>query len=189
MSHRSPVRRSQVVLAAALALQGFVGAPASLAQELPLSEGQRVRVRLYRPPAPQRPRRFTGTMGSLEGDTLRVRTGLDDLRVFSLAEIEKLEVSQGTHFTFMGVMLGTLSLGAAGMAAGMAIEKATTDPCIDYCGLYGGLIGLVVGGVAGGVVGGLLLRDERWEEIPLKELQLRARPGEVTLSIRVKGPL
>lgn len=112
------------------------------------------------------------TFHGLRGDTLVLAT--DSTVLCPLTAVERLEVSAGrkSHL-WVGAGIGLL----AGAALGAITWPSAGCDWVSegQCRLYGALGLGAVGAVAGGVTG-LLIKSDRWEEVPLDRLRVSVRP-------------
>jgi len=144
-----------------------------IAQEQALQPGQRVRVTV---PSLDLSK-HQDTFQRVAGDTLVLSSA-----GYALPDVTRFDVYAGRK--------SHLWLGAGiGLLAG-AITGAVTWTSIGDCGFvddsecrfYGSLLFGGVGAVAGGVVG-LLIKTDRWEEVPLDRLRLSIAPTRNGLGI------
>ena len=159
-----------------------VSASTVAAQSLALTPGQRVRLTapslgIERQPAVVEERR---------GDALVVAA--DSAMSIPVTSLTRLEVYQGRHGHFWkGAGIGFLAGAVAGALLGPLLAECPSYGC-DTSPAVQGAVGGVVFGVAGGVVGGVLgafARSDRWEEVPLGQLGLRAVPRHDGFGIAV----
>jgi hypothetical protein len=111
------------------------------------------------------PRRTNGYVQSVDADTLRVRAESSDAELaIPSSSIARLWVVEGRkgHF-WTGAGIGLLAGGVTGAAIG-STQELCFFTCSPATGL-GVLIGAPAGALLGGVVG-LLIRSDRWEEVP-----------------------
>ena|SRR5579862_6613247 len=173
-----------------IAIAILVAGPTTLRAQMSRSEvGNRLRITLVsQPDAP-----LVGiALGSRDG-TLYLRRpshsdGSSDTIAIQQSQIQRLEVSHGTHGHFL---VGMLVGGAAGAGLGAAAASGT------HSGFYGGSgdwtpVGAVVGGIGGLLIGGVvgeLVRTERWTTIS-PTVAWRSTPGRSTrtLALGVQVP-
>lgn len=167
------------------------------AQTPVLAWGQRVRVayrcKLARDQVTEcresrSPRRNTGYVQSVDADTLRMRAEESDAELAipssSIAQLWVVEGRKGNFWTGFGI--GLLAGGVIGGAIG-----STEEFCImswGDCGQAATGIGVVIGAPAGALLGGvvgLLIRSDRWEEVPLDGLRVGVVPQHDGLGIGV----
>jgi hypothetical protein len=136
--------------------------------EVPVAEGERVRVTKYSAPDP----RFVGSLASWSADSLNLfRDALPDATI-PLSDVAKLEISRGMHgHASTGALIG----GGIGAVIGLAavISAAADDNSDDWVEISPGeaaLGGLMLTGLGAGVGAliGLVIRTEEWEEVPLR---------------------
>lgn len=137
------------------------------AQDLPLSAGDRIRVK----PSIEPRDRLTGTLVSVDGDTLSLRAEGEE-RAFALADLEYLKVSTGEESHLAGTIVGGVMGAALGALLGSSIEQGVDEDCFDYCGLAGAYYGFIFGGLAGGVAGYLWLGKEQWTDVAVDDLRV-----------------
>jgi hypothetical protein len=127
--------------------------------------------------------RVVGRWVSLDGNRLRLRSeDRDSSLVLAFASVTKLEVSRGQQSRAgRGALIG-LAAGAGvgavlGTLAGIAMPP---DVCSgDGCVIGVAAIGAAAGGAAGTLVGltvGAFITSERWESVPLDEIQVGLSP-------------
>jgi hypothetical protein len=154
-----------VLLFAAGSLVSIAPSPAALAQQIPVSAGQRVRVEWEEG---QRRHRAGGTVLELRGDSLAL-TEPAGARTFALARLDRIDLRVARsrpRGAARGAGLGALVGLAVGLAAGGAV-LLDCGPADEYCGLgfaflsaAGLTTGTVVGAVAGAVSPG-----RRWQRV------------------------
>ena len=137
------------------------------AQDLPLSAGDRIRVKPLIEPRD----RLTGTLLSVDEDSLSLRAEGGE-RAFALTDLEYVRVSTGEESHLAGTIVGGVMGAAFGAFLGSAIEQGVDDDCFDYCGLAGGYYGFIFGGLAGGIGGYLWLGKEQWANVPVEDLRV-----------------
>ena len=147
-----------------------------------LQPGQRVRIT-----APHLGiSKHSGTLLAVDGDTLTV----DTLQV-ALMNVTRLDVYMGRkgHAT-TGALVGILVVGVPlAILAGAFCADAGDANCTAAGGAAAGFF---VGGAAGSLVGtlvGLLIRSDRWEEVPLDALRVSVAPqrdGRFGLGLSVR---
>ena len=122
--------------------------PMSIASEAEaLPTGTRVRVTLA-----GTSKRLSGTVSSLDHQTLAVEGPKHGIRTFRLNEVAKVEASSGRRSRWVeGAVLGVV--------AGTAIACARTRPCIGP--------GNVVFAVPGALLG-VAFKTERWKEVHVR---------------------
>ena len=137
--------------------------------EAQLQPGQRVRITA----AQLGISKYSGTLVAVHGDTLTV----DTLQV-ALTNLTRLDVYMGRKgHAGTGAVVGSLVVGVP-----LAILAAVfcDIPSDANCTASGGAaVGLFVGGAAGALVGagvGLLIRSDRWDEVPLDALRVSVAP-------------
>lgn len=164
------------------------------AQTPVLDQGQRVRVayrcKLVRGQVTEcrenrSPRRTTGYVRSVDGDTLRIRSEASDAELAipssSIAQLWVVEGRKGHFWTGAGI--GLLAGGLIGAAIGSTKEFC---PIWSGCGEPATGIGVVIGAPTGALLGGvvgLLIRSDRWEEAPLDRVRLGVVPQPDGLGI------
>lgn len=128
---------------------------------------------------------------ALRGDTLVVV--IDSVAHCPLTYVTRLDVHRGRGVS--GTRLAAMSLGGLALGAGIGwgIGKVI-DASESEGGLhlhlapgYGAAIGASIGFVAGSVAG-LLIKTDRWENVPLDRLQVsivRQRDGRFALGLSV----
>ena len=146
----------------------------------PLQRGQRVRVT-----APTLGiNKLPAVLQSLSGDTLVVHA--DTTVVCALSETTRLDVYAGRKSRlWLGAGIGLL----AGATAG-AITWTSIGDCgfieDTECRVYGALLFGGIGAVAGGVTG-LLIKTDRWKEVPLDRVRVSVapRPNGIGIGARI----
>jgi hypothetical protein len=149
------------------------------AQVDPVGPGDRVRVVSLDPAGRPSKVLLVGTFVHLQGDTLLLAraTGAADFHTFVLEPGTSLEIGSGRHRKFGKYFaIGLVSTSAA---VG-ALAAMTWSPCVPTgllsCLLHPesrgealgmGLMGGAVLGVPVGTVTGLVLKEERWDAMPL----------------------
>ena len=137
--------------------------------EAQLQPGQRVRIT-----APQLGiSKHSGTLVAVDGDTLTV----DNLQV-ALTNLTRLDVYMGWQgHAGTGAVVGGLVVGVPSAILTAALCASLGD--VSCQAPDGAAIGLLVGGAAGALVGagvGLLIKSDRWEEVPLDRLRVSFAP-------------
>jgi len=170
--------------------------PSSGLAQTPVPEwGQRVRVayrcKLARGQVTEcrenrSPRRSTGFVQSVDTDTLRMRAESSDAELAiprsSIAHLWAVEGRKGNFWTGAGI--GLLAGGLIGGAIG-----STEEFCImswGDCGQAATGIGVLIGAPAGFLLGGvvgLLIKSDRWEEVPHDGLRVGVVPHHDGLGI------
>ncbi len=164
------------------------------AQTAVLEQGQRVRV-AYRCKLvhnqvtecrdSRSPRRSTGYAQSVDDDTLRIRAESSDAELAiprsSIAQVWMVEGKKGNFWPGFG--LGLIAGGVIGGVIG-----STQEFCIIWsgCGQSAAGIGVLIGAPAGALLGGvvgLLIRSDRWEEVPLDRVHVGVVPQPDGLGI------
>ena len=151
---------------------------ASLEAQLP---GQRVRIT-----APQLGiSKYSGILVAVDGDTLTV----DTLRV-ALMNVTRLDVYMGRKgHAGTGAVVGGLVVGVPFAILFAAVCEGVDINCT---GTGGAAVGFLMGGAAGALVGagvGLLIKSDRWEEVPLHALRVSVAPqrdGRFGLGLSVR---
>jgi hypothetical protein len=158
--------RLTTLLATSLAIAPL----ATIASQEPPAIKSGDRVRITAPTVSGGP--LVGTVLTLETDSLVVQGGTNTWRL-SLASITHLDRSRGQRsHTLLGAGIGFLVGAGAGVVWGAS--QASCDPagaCVPFGAAVGG-----GGGVLLGVVVGVLVRTERWAEVPLDHLRLSLTP-------------
>ena len=159
-----------------------------------LEQGQRVRV-AYRCKLAhdqvtecrdsRSPLRSIGYVQSVDDNTLLIRAEANDAELAiprsSIAQVWMVEGKKGNFWPGFGV--GLLAGGVIGAAIG-----STQEFCLIWSGCgesatgIGVLIGAPAGALLGGVVG-LLIRSDRWAEVPLDRVRVGVLPQPDGLGI------
>ena len=156
---RGPVRRAALTLVAVAAMAGAEAGAQGPVADLPMGERLRVSVRTLRP------RTVVGRYDGRAADSLfLVPTPTNPLARIPLAEITRLEVTDGRH-RGRGAVLGALAGLGAGIAGGVLCGLLCQDGALAPIG--GLFLGVVVGMPAGGVLGATVLAPPRWRLIPV----------------------
>ena len=127
------------------------------------------------------------TFQALRGDTLVVTA--DAVMYYPVASVTRLDVSRGRKgISWVGGAVGFVVGAAAGAGvAYLAFKDDYGSPCSTSDGATG--CGVVVTGFAlgGAVAGALLMRGERWEEVPLGQVRVSIVPhdGGLVLGVSV----
>jgi hypothetical protein len=165
MNIRSRLPLATLVAAALLAPAAL---PCRAQDALPFSSGTRLRVTIVRPSVQTRIAPFQAFT-----DSTLVFSADAVPRVVPLADISRLEWSEGRHLSVLGGVLGLI----VGVAAGAAVAcDANRDSYGVFCGGQNDtkvVVGSGLGGAAGATAGAFLLRRERWNSFDLNRL----RPG------------
>lgn len=165
---------------AAIAFLILTVAPAAHAQLTEIQPGARVRVRAPGIVAG----RYTGTILSRNGDTLRVGSPNSVPVEVPVSRITMLEVSRGSSRS-SGAVRGTLWGGAIGLGAGLvvAVTESNTETggssdrsvIVGYATLSGFFYGAIIGAIVG---------REQWDSYDLpRRVSLRVHPGGVGTAI------
>lgn len=157
---------SRISLAALLLLLSL--APAHAQDALPVSEGERVRVRT---PLGT----FRGTVATADADSLvlriRSRKWGDSITV-PVSELQRLDVSAGPRPRVEGALRGAgVGLLASGVLTGMAAVAAATGENMDGWEWLGvAMVGVTVTPVltVGGGVVGAVFPGEEWDRVRLR---------------------
>jgi hypothetical protein len=147
---------------------------AAVAQEQPLPIEPGVRVRVTAPDLGIEKQQ--ATFQALSGDTLAVTA--DSAMALSISSVTRLDVYRGQKSNLLlGMGIGFVAgagLGAL-VGAGMDCEDvgfSDESACVALGGAAGAVVGLLVGTTAG-----LLIKSDRWEEVPLDQLRVSFVPG------------
>ena len=153
-------------LIAVLAVLVFASSSDALTQE-PLQPGQRVRVTVPSHGLDNHEETFR----SVRADTLVLSSGS-----YPLSDVGRLDVHAGRHsHPWRGAAIGALSLGIAGAVA----AAITCNTLHESCKKGERAIATVGGAAAGAVLGagvGLLIKTDKWEEVPLDGLRVSIVP-------------
>ena len=156
-----------------LAVLANLAAPPILSAQLYIPAGSRVRATFAERQRPQIVARFVAR----RGDTLVLERDSVERVSISLANLARLESSQGVHgHGWLGAGIGLVAGAVVGLAVGAAMDDPSDcrsalscgfDELDDHYDTMGGVIfgGLI--GVAAGAVIGANIRTERWVQHPL----------------------
>jgi hypothetical protein len=145
-----------ILLGAALLLS-----PAPLFAQI--DPGARLRVTLNRPA----PNARIGTYESISDTTLSLSIASTRV-VLPLANIARVEVSEGRRLSVTAGVIGFLLGGAAGSALGCAANR---DDYGVFCAGQSDtkvFTGALLGGLGGAALGAILFRRERWRPVDLR---------------------
>lgn len=158
------MRRSTMALAFVL----LAGAASTTAHaQSPVSVGERVRVTT---PAQQGAYRYVGSVSAATRDSLTVQTADAGARTVAVANITKLEVSQGRRGNGKrGMLYGSvIGVGAGALLGAATYKKPKCAGVAYFCPAGSGIdvtAGALLGGVVGFAVGGIwgaTHPTERW---------------------------
>lgn len=157
------------------------------AQQMGLTEGARVRLVSATLPTDHQLARII----SASNDTVVFRSDAYPVtRSLALRDIERIEVSTGSHRrTGKGALIGI----AIGVVGGAALGAATFSPCKGFCvlpetragdaGIGAAFFG-TLGGLAGAVIGALHT-EEDWKPVTLRPTMAVDAAGHHTFGIQV----
>ena len=157
--------RKRIFLPAVLLVLPLASAVAQQ-QPPPLEPGQRVRVT-----APDI-NKYDGTLQAMRGDTLTV----DTLRI-AVASVTRLDVYRGQKSNLLlGMGIGFAAGAGLGALLGAAVDCedygfSDQSSCVGLAAAGGAVVGLLVGTTAG-----LLIKTDRWEEVPLDQIRVSFMP-------------
>jgi hypothetical protein len=152
-----------------------------------LVDGTRVRVVTQSLPADHQ----LGRIISADHDTVAFRPDADPFTVsLAVSEIERIDISQGSHrHPGRGALVG-LTIGAIG---GAVFGASAYTPCTDWCllpnsraataGLGAAFFGLL--GAAGGGIVGALIKAEEWKPLVVRPTSGLTPAGQRTFGIQV----
>ena len=179
------MRRSTIALALLLA----AGSASALAHaQSPASVGERVRVTT---PEQKGAYRYVGSVSAATRDSLTVQTADAGARTVAVANITKLEVSQGRRGNGKrGMLYGSVIGIAAGAVLGAVTYKKPECAGVAYFCPEGSGLDVTAGGLLGGIVGfavgglwGATHPSERWAPRSLGAVGLAPSAHGVTLRV------
>jgi hypothetical protein len=123
------------------------------------------------------------TFQALRGDTLAVTA--DSAMALSLSSVTRLDVYRGQKSNLLlGMGVGFGAGAGLGALVGATVDCengfGNEETCVGLGAAGGAVVGLLVGTTAG-----LLIKSDRWEEVPLDRLRVSFAPhdGELVLGI------
>jgi len=153
----------------------LVASPGLLAQEsVAIEPGRTIRVTVPELGIRQQVGEFEG----VDGGVLVLSWAITTLR-YPLSAVSRLEVYGGLQsHPWRGAGIGFLTGYATGFLVWLAgvegcYEGASTASC---AAVLGGGTGAIIGTLIGAFVGGVLVKTDRWEEVPLGGLRVSLMP-------------
>ena len=164
--------RYRLLTLCALGVVTSITAASLLAQERPLPPpipiDSRVRATTSDAPAAE----YVGALSSWKQESLSISRPGCDLQTIPLSDLAKLEISRGRSGNWRKGGLIGLGIGLAGgvIAAAFAVDAANEEdnPFAPLAWLFFPAAGTVAGGALGAGVGALV-RNEKWETVPISE--------------------